>query len=124
MAAEVTGIPSLLNVADPAAEDLTDLQKKHLPVITLSGDVSAGRPVDVTVEVGKLLAHPNEPGHFIEFVELFYNDAPVVRLDLSAGGVAPVLKVSVAFTESGVLKAVARCNLHGAWATTTQVTIS
>jgi desulfoferrodoxin (superoxide reductase-like protein) len=67
---------------DPA--NMADLEKKHLPVLTAPEKVKAGECFDVTVEVGKLLAHPNEPGHHIEFVDLYEDKVFLCRADLSA----------------------------------------
>lgn len=51
--------------------DLTDLEKKHIPVIDAPENVKKDELFQVKVEVGTLLAHPNEPGHFIEWIELY-----------------------------------------------------
>jgi superoxide reductase len=100
--------------SDPA--NLTDLEKKHLPVIAAPAEVSEGQRFDVCVEVGKLLEHPNEKQHFIEFVELHAGELPLVRLDLSAENTWPVLKARVSLPKGlGPLRAYARCNLHGLW---------
>lgn len=55
--------------ADP--DNMTDLEKKHIPVITAPDKVKPGECFEVTVEVGKLVAHPNETTHFIEFLDLY-----------------------------------------------------
>ena len=81
----------------PCAEDLfcgvnrpkdpanpTDLEKKHLPVIESPDSVQLGECFTVTVEVGNLLAHPNENAHFIEFVELYADDTYLGRADFTA----------------------------------------
>ena len=103
-------------------EDLdsaTDLQKKHTPVITAPDTVKAGECFEVVVEVGKLVAHPNEIGHFIEYVRLYIGDVYVAGLDLTAVRTCPVLKVCLNLErELGPLRAVTRCNLHGEWAAT------
>jgi superoxide reductase len=78
--------------------------------------VKAGECFEVVVEVGKLVAHPNEIGHFIEFVELYVGDVYVARQDLTAVRTCPVLKVCLNLERDlGPLRAFARCNLHGVW---------
>ena len=52
-------------------ENATDLEKKHIPVISAPHKVKKAEKFEVTVEVGKLLEHPNEPDHHIEFIELY-----------------------------------------------------
>jgi superoxide reductase len=98
------------------AQDASDLEKKHLPVISAPESVKKGECFEVTVEVGKLLAHPNEPGHFIEFIELYADDTYLARLDLTAKTTCPVMKANVMLEHShGKLRAYERCNLHGTW---------
>jgi superoxide reductase len=102
----------------------TDLEKKHIPVITAPDRVKAGECFEVTVEVSKLLAHPNENGHFVEFIDLYAGKLYVARLDLTAKRTCPVLKLCVALEKDlGPLRAFARCNLHGVWESTKQITI-
>ncbi|MEA2037441.1 MAG: desulfoferrodoxin family protein, partial [Nanoarchaeota archaeon] len=40
--------------------NMNDLEKKHLPVIDCPDSVKKGEPFEITIEVGKLLKHPNE----------------------------------------------------------------
>jgi len=97
-------------------DNLTDLEKKHLPIITAPDRVTAGEWFDVTVEVGKLLPHPNEQGHFIRFIDLYAGDRYLARLSLAAGTTWPVLKARVRLSKNlGPLRALDVCNLHGAW---------
>lgn len=93
-----------------------DLEKKHLPVISAPERVSRGEQFEVTVEVGKLLEHPNEPGHFIQFIELYAGDTYLARMDFTAKTTCPVMKVCVSLDHGhGKLRAFERCNLHGTW---------
>ncbi len=97
-------------------EKASDLEKKHLPVITAPQQVNKGQCFEVTIEVGKLVKHPNEPGHFIEFIELYADDTYLARMDFTAKTTCPTMKVCVALEHShGKLRAFERCNLHGAW---------
>ncbi len=105
-------------------DSATDLQKKHTPVITAPDAVKAGECFDVLVEVGKLVAHPNEVGHYIEYVNLYAGDVYVAGLDLTSVRTCPVLKVCVSLDRDlGALRAVARCNLHGEWAATRPIKV-
>ncbi len=91
-----------------AAPDLflTDLEKKHFPAITAPDHVKAGECFEVTVEIGKLLPHPNENAHFIESIELYAGHACLARLDLTARTTCPVLRVCVALDKDlGPLRA-------------------
>jgi superoxide reductase len=105
-------------------DNLTDLEKKHLPVIEAPEKVSKDQAFTVTVEVGKLLAHPNEPAHFIEWVELYCGDTYLGRLNLSGGASFPtaVFKVKLSHAH-GPLRAWNKCNIHGMWENTKEITV-
>ncbi|MHC4983384.1 MAG: class II SORL domain-containing protein [Planctomycetota bacterium] len=108
--------------ADP--DNPTDLEKKHIPVIAAPESVKAGECFEVVVEVGKLLAHPNENGHFIEFVELYADDRYLARADLTAGTTCPRLRLCVALRGPvDELRAYGRCNLHGVWVSAVKVAV-
>lgn len=97
-------------------DEASDLQKKHLPIISAPEKVGKGEKFEVTVEVGKLVDHPNEPGHFIEFIELYAGHTYLARMDFTAKTTEPVLKATVSLDHGhGKLRAFARCNLHGIW---------
>ncbi len=98
-------------------DSASDLEKKHLPVITAPKKVKKGEPFEVTIEVGKLIAHPNEPGHYIEFIELYAGETYLCRMDFTAKTTWPVMKARVTLDHAhGKLCAFERCNLHGTWA--------
>ncbi|MCE5203659.1 MAG: desulfoferrodoxin family protein [Coriobacteriales bacterium] len=90
-----------------------DFEKKHTPHIDLD---TAGDTLVVTVTVGWDVPHPNQPDHYITWIELLANDAPVARFDLSPVATAPTVSVKTALDAGTVLRAVAHCNLHGLWA--------
>ena len=96
-------------------DNMTDLEKKHLPVIDAPDRVSAGETIQVSVEVGKLLAHPNEAGHHIEFIDLYENDVYLARVDFTGAKVNPKATFDVMFEKGGTLRAFSSCNLHGVW---------
>ena len=101
-------------VEDPG--NMTDLEKKHVPVITASTKPRKGECFEVTVEVGKLLEHPNTPAHFINFVELYADDTYLGRTHFTHTRTCPVAKFCVALSHiHKKLRAFAWCNLHGTW---------
>ncbi len=98
-------------------ENLTDLKKKHFPVITAPDSIKAGECFEMIVEVDKLLAHPNEHGHFIQFIELYADDVYLGRTDFTAISTCPATKFCVSLPGPiKELRAYGYCNLHGAWA--------
>jgi superoxide reductase len=97
-------------------ENLTDLEKKHIPVIDAPERVKKDEPFEVRIEVGKLLAHPNEPAHFIEWIELYSGDTFLGRAHYSGGATYPTAIFRVKLSHAhGPLKAWGKCNLHGLW---------
>jgi superoxide reductase len=103
--------PAVSVVSDFAAA--SDYEKKHTPFITLEAALDR---LIVTVEVGHEVAHPNGPDHYITFIELYANGAPIARLDLSPVVTHPRFSVPVSLDPDTVVRAVEHCNLHGLWA--------
>jgi len=101
------------SAADP--ENMTDLEKKHTPVVCVPDDAQPGQCATVTVEVGKLLAHPNELDHFIGRVELFENGVLLAAANLSPVTSCPTVTFCVNCKGSGKVTARAWCNMHGVW---------
>ncbi len=96
--------------------NMTDFEKKHIPVITAPDKVNKNEEFDVIVEVGKLFPHPNEPGHFISWIELYSGDTFLARAYFSGGTSSPKVLFRVKLSHAhGFLKAWAMCNLHGLW---------
>lgn len=103
--------------------NMSDLEKKHTPVIDAPVRVKKEVPFEVTVEVGKLLKHPNEAGHFIGSIELFSGDTFLARADLTPANAHPIVKFLVSLTHSHPLRAIAHCNLHGRWESTKEIKV-
>lgn len=95
--------------------NLIDLEKKHTPVISAPDTGETGQPLSVSVEVGKLLAHPNEIGHHIEWLDLYEDKLFLARVDFSGGRVSPKTTLELKLKKGGLLRAFASCNLHGVW---------
>ena len=97
-------------------KSMTDLEKKHLPVITAPATVKKGQCFEVVVEVGKHLAHPNEHGHYIGLVELYADETYLGRVDFTPVTTCPVAKFCVNLDHiHEKLRAFEWCNLHGTW---------
>ncbi|MBN1406066.1 MAG: hypothetical protein JW946_06065 [Candidatus Omnitrophica bacterium] len=95
---------------------LSELEQKHLPVIDAPKKVKRDETFLVVIEVGKLKAHPNEPVHFIEWIELYCGDTFLFRVNLAASMSLPKVTIPVKLTHAhGPLKAREKCNIHGLW---------
>lgn len=105
--------------ADPA--NLTDLEKKHIPVIDIRkecGLVGAGC-VDVNVKVGSLL-HVMEEKHYIMYIDLYIDYKFIARYQLTADKLHPVLGAHLKVA-AGKLLVLENCNIHGRWIAEAQI---
>ncbi len=98
-----------------STSEMSDLEKKHTPIIEAPVSVAEGELFQVKIEVGKLLKHPNENNHFIQWVELYSGDTFITRVELTPKVSEPVITIPVKLEHVHGLKAKARCNLHGTW---------
>ena len=103
---------------------LSELEQKHLPVITAPDKVKKDETFEITVEVGRYKSHPNEPAHFIEWIELYSGDTFLFRVNLSGSISCPKVTVPVKLSHAhGPLKAWAKCNIHGLWEGTKDIEV-
>ena len=99
-------------------KNLTDMAKKHVPVIAAPAKVKAKEPFTVNVKVGGIdgVEHPTTLGHWINWVELYAGERLISRIEF-----APelcdgyVTAINVTLNETATLKARGYCNLHGVW---------
>ncbi|MEM1588754.1 MAG: class II SORL domain-containing protein [Candidatus Bathyarchaeia archaeon] len=99
-------------------ENLTAMEKKHLPIIDAPSSVEKGKPFLVKVKVGGIdgVEHPNMLGHWINWVELYAGEIPIAKVNFApvvSNGYEVTFKISL--EESTILKAREYCNLHGVW---------
>jgi len=109
------------------AKNLADLEKKHIPVIDAPRNVKKDEVFEVNIKVGGTdgVEHPNEAGHFIEWLELYCGDTFLGRAGFCGGTSYGVARFKVKLSHAhGPLKAWARCNLHGLWEGTKEIAIS
>jgi len=114
-------------VKDPSNK--TPQEKSHAPVITAPATVKAGEPFAVDVSVGEVV-HSMGPSHWIEFIELSIGNEPAGRIDFdSKGYLRPKATFNVILTKeaapSGKVTLIARqrCNLHGYWEGSLDITV-
>ncbi len=98
--------------------NMTDLEKKHDITIISPETVKAGKPFFVELKVGEKLTHPNLPGHWIQFIELYIGEALIGRYEMSAATISnPIVKLELLLPKWATPELIARerCNLHGVW---------
>ncbi|MEC4675757.1 MAG: class II SORL domain-containing protein [Nitrospirota bacterium] len=107
-------------------ENMTELEKKHTPVIECPDNVKAGEPFQVKIKVGEI-PHIMEEGHHIQWIDLYSGENFNARIDLTP--VFTRAEVTITLQKSGkhrtsTLRVIERCNLHGQWEATKEITVS
>ena len=107
--------------------------EKHVPVIDSADTVKKGEAFELSVTVGKEIAHPNTTEHYIGWISLYFMadgekfSSQIARVEFAshgasaagtnAGGVytQPSIKLSFKIEKPGTVIAVSYCNIHGLW---------
>lgn len=98
--------------ADP--ENKTDLEKKHIPLITVNKSCSLIEGcTDVHVKMGDII-HPMEEKHYIMFIDFYLDEEFISRVKLTPEYMQPAGCLHLDVSE-GKIAAVDHCNLHGNW---------
>lgn len=106
--------------------NMTDFEKKHLPVIDCPDTVRAGEAFQVKINVGEI-PHVMEEGHFIQWIEVKFGESLYSRVELTPALSQPKIMVTLvkgAKHNKGTMRVIERCNLHGAWEATKEITIT
>ena len=97
------------------ANNLTDLEKKHIPVITIikeCGLIPQGCQ-DVHAKIGEIL-HPMQVDHFIQHIDFYIDNQFIARVHMVPEKLNPAAALHLKIGE-GKLAAIVLCNIHGAW---------
>ncbi|UCC33182.1 MAG: class II SORL domain-containing protein [Candidatus Bathyarchaeota archaeon] len=98
--------------------NLTDMTKKHVPIIDAPKTVQAKEPFTVKIKVGGIegVEHPNTLGHWVNWVELYAGERLISRMEFEPEMCdGYVISLNIAVNETTTLRARAFCNLHGVW---------
>ena len=116
--------------------------EKHVPVIEAPDKVKADEIFRATVTLGKEVAHPNKTEHHIRWITLYYQETggkfarEVAHVEFNAHGesaegpdTGPVYThheatATLKIAKSGMLYALAYCNIHGLWQSEKEITVS
>ncbi|MBF0566677.1 MAG: class II SORL domain-containing protein [Nitrospirae bacterium] len=111
--------------ADPA--NMTDSEKKHMPVIDCPDSVKAGEPFQVKIKVGAI-PHVMEEGHHIQWIDVYVGQNFFVRVDLTPVFTKPDVSVTLVKGSgkhgNATIRVIERCNLHGQWEATKEITVT
>ncbi|WMW21705.1 class II SORL domain-containing protein [Methanolobus mangrovi] len=94
-------------------QNLTDMEKKHVPVIEAPVEVTAGEPFEVKVTIGDI-AHVMEEDHYIQWVELHINGDFVGKKELKpTDGKAEAVFTVVGTEDMISAREIMNCRIHG-----------
>ena len=77
---------------DPA--NMTDLEKKHTPVIDCPDTVKSGEPFRVSIKVGEM-PHVMEEGHHIQWIDLYSGENFNAKVELTPVFTRPEITVTL-----------------------------
>ena len=119
-------ISSLIKEADWKKE-------KHVPVIDCPDEIEKDTMADVTISLGKEIAHPNTTEHHIRWIDVYFHPEEekfpyqIGHYEFNAHGesvdgpnastIYTHHKITTSFKTSkpGTIYAMALCNIHGLW---------
>lgn len=116
-------------------------KEKHVPVIECPDIVPEDEMFEVTVGLGKEVAHPNTTEHHIRWISLFFlpegekypfqigryefnaHGASVNGPDTSTVYTHHSVTTSFKTSKPGTILAMAQCNIHGLWQSAKKITV-
>lgn len=108
--------------ADPDA--LTDLERLHVPKVTLPPVVEDGAQAPIVVEMD----HPMEDDHYIKSIQILNFDDPIVikgKFYFTPANGEAYLGTQIRLNGGeGTVWVIAECNQHGRWATNRGVKVA
>ncbi|MFH0925354.1 MAG: class II SORL domain-containing protein [bacterium] len=115
--------------------------EKHVPVIESPDVVKKGDMFNVTVTIGKEIAHPNKTDHHIQWIDIYFHPedskfpyqigkaeftshgASIKGADTSTVYTHHEVTMSFKTDLSGIIFASSSCNIHGLWQNSKQLIV-
>jgi superoxide reductase len=115
--------------------------EKHVPVIEAPDSAGSEEAFEVTLSVGKEIAHPNTTEHHIRWIQLFFKPDgdkfayQIGNWEFTAHGESakganqgaattePKVSATLKLKTSGTLVASSYCNIHGLWENSTAIRV-
>lgn len=97
------------------ANNLSELEKKHIPVITIvkKSSLIPEDCRDVHVKMGEI-QHPMAGEHYITHIDFYIDKEFISRVVLTPDKLNPAAALHLK-AQDGTLSVIAFCNLHGDW---------
>jgi superoxide reductase len=114
--------------------------EKHVPVIECKDSVQKETPFEITVTIGKEVAHPNTTEHHIRWIQVFFHPEgekfayQLANCEFTAHGEhvdgpdeGPAythhsVTITALVKKAGTIHALSFCNIHGLWENSKDIT--
>ena len=93
----------------------TSYDQKHTPKIVAPDSVKRGEWFTVTVSVGAASQHPSLSEHFVRYIALYKDTVEIARVYLHPVYSLPMVTLTIALDEGGLLRAVEEPTHSSAW---------
>jgi superoxide reductase len=115
--------------------------EKHVPVIDCESSLEKGQFTNLTVTIGKEVAHPNKTEHYISWVDVYFkpeggkfpyqigktsfdaHGASTEGADTSGVYTHHSATLSFKTEKPGTILALTYCNIHGLWRNSKDVSV-
>jgi len=115
--------------------------EKHVPVIECPDNARKGEIVNISVSIGKEIAHPNKTEHHIRWISIYFQPDgekfpyQVGKIEFTAHGESiqgpdtstiythHCAIISFKTEKTGTIYASAYCNIHGLWESSKRINI-
>jgi desulfoferrodoxin-like iron-binding protein len=103
------------------ATDKVELNKKHIPKILVvrKCGLIPDECTDAHIKVGEI-THPMLKEHHIRYIDAYIDKKYVARVHLTPEKLNPAISLHIK-VHSGKLTVIAKCNIHGAWMSETDL---
>ena len=116
--------------------------EKHVPAIDCPDQVKADELFDITVTLGKEVAHPNTTEHHIRWIQVYFHadgakfPYQIANIEFCAHGESAeganegpaythhAATIAMKTKKSGTIFAASLCNIHGLWENQKKITVS
>jgi superoxide reductase len=108
--------------------------EKHVPVINAPDKVKRGDFIEVNVNIGEEIAHPNTFEHYISWIKVYFHPEggnfpiEIGTYDFAAHGehdafTEPYVTLKFKAEKSGIILASSYCNIHGLWENSKEIIV-
>ena len=102
----------------------TSYDQKHTPKIVAPDSVKRGEWFTVTVSVGAAGQHPSLSEHFVRYIALYKDTVEIARVYLHPVYSLPMVTLTIALDEGGLLRAVEEPTHSSAWEASKKIDVS